>query len=155
MRLEKLLVPGLLLAGGYAIYQASKKLSDNFKVSIKKVEFNSKETLRGLWQKLYFNLLLDVLNPSLLSGKVTGISLSVYYNGKAIGSVIKNDPLTIAANATATVNLLVGVPTFDIFKSIKEAVTAFTKGQSVNIQVKGLITTNLGNIKIDETRRVV
>jgi hypothetical protein len=154
MQLKQLILPGLVV-GGLLYYSAVNKFKDNYQLLIKRFHFNSKETNSRTWLKLCFDLDLELVNPSDLAGKLTGINLQLIYNGRELGRITKNDLVTIAPNATVMLPRLVSIPTLTLFKNVTNAITAFASGEKIMIQVLGKISTNLGDININEVRNVL
>ena len=75
--------------------------------------------------------------------------LDFYYNNKLIGTVGGNKEIVIQAGSSSFVETTVKLTTAEIVKIIP-SVKEFLNGQRTFV-IKGVLKTNIGNVKINES----
>ena len=144
------ILPLALIGLGVYYYQSAKNFANTLLVKFKGAKFNQDLTKGSFFLKVWFDVSLDIINPSNFSATVNGINLLVYYNNTAIARIAKTDQITIEANHTTPLTFQMGVPVQSIFSNVGSAVTAIAAHQKIYIDVKGTVLTNSGTINVNE-----
>lgn len=142
---------GALAVAGFLYY--SKNAGDFAKTMLVKfrgAKFNESLTKGSFFLKVWFDVSIDVVNPSNFTGTVNGINLLVYYNNATIGRISKTDQFTIQANHTTPLTFQLGVPVQTIFSNAGAAITAFATHQKLYVDVRGSVLTNAGTVNVNE-----
>ena len=154
MRLKSLILPGLLIGVLYfasAVKDTIGKL--NFK--LKGLKLHTFDTSTFTNPKIVFSVSVDVKNGGDVSGTINSFILDFFYNGKLIGSAEKKDAFQVTAHAGVNINAMVSLPALSLFGSIKQAYVAFAMKQKIVLNVKGRVSTNYGELTLNETLPVV
>lgn len=148
-----LLISGAILVAWY-IYQG-KQFGKYVKARISSLRFDLTRTKQNLFTQIWFNLGLQISNPSQFAVKINAVSLEILYLGKKIGNVEvlgKTDLQPISENS---IMLPVSIPTLSIFGTISQAIQAISAGRPIMLQLKGMISTSAGNIEVNENLRAI
>jgi LEA14-like dessication related protein len=155
---NKALLIGAALAVGYFIYTA-KEFAQNVKVRLTGIKFNDNKSKQNFYTQIWFDIGLQVSNPSSFETTLESINLDIYFNRRKVGTVEKFGATRLAPQSENNILIPAVVPVFSLFSTISEAVkiikaTLKREGQPISLGVKGLIKTSSGSIQIDTTQTV-
>jgi LEA14-like dessication related protein len=155
---NKALLIGAALAVGYFIYTA-KEFAQNVKVRLTGIKFNDNKSKTNFYTQIWFDIGLQVSNPSSFETTLESINLDIYFNRRKVGTVEKFGITRLAPQSENNILIPAVVPVFSLFSTISEAVriikaTLKREGEPISLGVKGLIKTSSGSIQIDTTQTV-
>jgi LEA14-like dessication related protein len=101
--------------------------------------------------KLVFNLKLQITNSSNFTVKINKIDVDILVNNRTISEFQKNLPINIPPNKTEIVLIEITAQNAAIITSIIDIITS---GNAITAGVKGVFSTDLGNVNIDYTKTV-
>jgi len=149
----ELIVGGLIAIGLWYYTQADKFLKE-YQIKVKYLKIDFQKSAQWLYSKLIVNTTLTINNPSQLVATLSKLQLSAWYDGKLIGSLVKNDPITLqAGNMNYTFEIALN--TLPMFGSALKAIEAFKAGKSISIQLKGFGEVGKATITVNETVKLI
>lgn len=134
-------------AAAYFILTGAQNVAAALRVRFGRLSFNFDETRRALFIRLYFNVTLNIINPTDRNINLNGVGVRMSYNGSPVGVALRETPFTVQRFGNTDVTLLVGVSTLGIFKTIQDATTAIFNKKPMAFDVEGRVT-GAGNIVI-------
>lgn len=145
---------GAALLVGYFIYTA-KEFAQNVKVRLTGIKFNDIKSGKNLYTQLWFDIGLQISNPSSFETTLIAVNLDLFFNGRKVGTVEKYGETKLKPLSENNILVPAVIPTFSLFATIAEAIrilkSAFKKdNQPMQIGVKGIVKTTSGSISIDE-----
>lgn len=148
--MRKTVIPLALLVGALAIGSQMGQFINHYRVRFSNARLNMTETQRAFFAKVFFNVNLELINPSLLSGELKAVNVQILFENKLLGTVRQSSATKIASKETTTIPLLVGLPTLSIYNSISSAMAMLLGGKPLNLKLVGDVLTDIGNIKVDQ-----
>jgi LEA14-like dessication related protein len=143
---------GLLLA--WYIYQ-SQSFGKFVKARFAGIKFNLSRTQQNIFTQLWFDVGLQIANPTALAVNLRAVSLDVIYNGKKIGNVEILGEKSLKAFSENFVSVPASVPTFAIFSSVQSAIKAIQDKKPIIVNVRGVISTSGGNVEVNENLQLL
>lgn len=140
----------LLLAVGAGLYwfsSGAQSLAANLRVRFGNLSFNFDETRRSLFSRLYFNITINIVNPTDRDINLNAAAVKLYYNNKPVAIALREAPFTVSRLGNTDVKLLAAVSTLNIFGTIQEAALTVMNKKPLSFQVEGLVT-GAGNIRV-------
>lgn len=147
----------LLVAAGAAAwtyYNSFKDFVRTLVVRLSRVTFDNSRTKGALWLKMFFDVVLNVANPTEFEGTVKAVKLSVTYNDRLLATIDKTENIVIRPRSDTSLTFNVGVNTFSIFSNLADAYTAIQSGKPIVLKVSGVVVTNMGTATIKEDARL-
>lgn len=144
----------LLLVGAAAYFwlkNQKEAFAQGFKVAVKDVGFDAQKTLGSLFLKFWFNVKLDVSNPSDATIKATGGTFNLIQNNTVFGTADVRGDVSIPPKQTAPVKFYVGIPVKGGMEIVKTIIARLRDGKSVTLALNGLLSLNVGNVKFNHT----
>jgi hypothetical protein len=137
-------------AAAYFLFRNAKNFGQTFRATISKVRFNKTETQRAAFLRAFFDVNIEINNPTGLNAKVQAVKLDVLLNKKIIGTVNQTSTIELTRQAKTILPVLVGINTLSLYGTISNAIKAFTSRQPLGFTVVGTILTNYGTINVSE-----
>lgn len=78
------------------------------------------------------------------------LQLSAWYNGKVVGSVYKNSPITLQAG-NIDYDFDLDIITLSLFTSVANAIEAIKAGKQLELQIKGFAIVGKSTLPINQT----
>lgn len=144
-----LLVVGILAFIGYKYYENINNFIETVTFKVHKMNIDLLASLSSGLQFVILPSIFTISNTSNLNAKINYIALEFFYNKKLIGTVGGNKEIEIKAGSSTFVETTVKLSTAELIK-IVPSVKEFLQGQRT-FEIKGVIKTNLGNVKVNET----
>lgn len=144
-----LLVVGILAFIGYKYYVNINNFIETVTFKVHKMNIDLLASLSSGLQFVILPSIFTISNTSNLNAKINYIALEFFYNKKLIGKVGGNKEIEIKAGSSTFVETTVKLSTHQLIK-IVPSVKEFLQGQRT-FDIKGVIKTNLGNVKVNET----
>ena len=144
-----LLMVGILAFIGYKYYENINNFIETVTVKVHKMNIDLLASLGTGLKFIILPSIFTISNTSNLNAKVNSIMLDFYYNNKLIGTVGGNKEIVIQAGSSSFVETTVKLTTAEIVKIIP-SVKEFLNGQRTFV-IKGVLKTNIGNVKINES----
>ena len=147
----------VLLIGGAAAYYFYNKIRgglNTLSFKIGKVTFNRAATAASGYLKIVLNIGAEVNNPGDIQATIKGGDIQIIANNKIVANVDNIGSTVITAKTKKIVFITVGVNTLSVVPTISDVINLVGKGAPINILVRGTVKTNLGDIKINESRTV-
>jgi len=144
------ILPLILGAGAYFYFKSLKKLSENVKVKVTRADFSNDLSRADLYTNLYFKVNVQVSNPEAIGLTLKSLALNFFYKGRAVGSIFKNESLSVPAQNTVNALTTLKIPTFNIFQNVQQAVQDLNAGKGLDLQVTGKAEFEAGSILINE-----
>lgn len=134
----------------YLVYDSFNQFKARYSVAIARVKFNDALSRANFYARIFFDVTLNVNNPSSFQGQIKGVKLDVVYGGRVIGYVQTNNVVSIGANGTTPVVVSVGVPVATIWEDISTALMALAQRKPIILTISGSVYTNAGTINLNE-----
>jgi hypothetical protein len=150
---NKILIAGGLFLAWY-LYQ-SQSFSKFVKARFTGIKFNLSRTQQNIFTQLWFDVGLQIANPTAFTVNLRAVSLDVIYNGKKIGNVEILGEKSLKAFSENSVNVPASVPTFAIFSSVQSAIKAISDKKPIIVNIRGVISTSSGNVEINENLQLL
>lgn len=147
-----LLVGGGLLAAYYG-YKQVQTFSNNIKFKIKTFKLDKHLTKKKFYTRLYFQVGINILNPSAIGVTLTSLKADLYVNEVLISNINKIEHLTINKNSNTTAYFSLSFQTVKIFKILSEAIKFITLKKSIEVALKGKAIFLKGTLNINEKQK--
>ena len=135
-------------AAGYYLLIGKKEAIE--KLLIKPIDIGINSSKKNLFV-LTFNLKLKITNPSNFTVKVNKIDVDIIVNDTIISEFQKNLPIIIGPNKTEIVTIEITAQNAAIITTIIDIITS---GENITAGIKGIISTDLGNVNIDYKKSI-
>lgn len=144
-----LLVVGILAFIGYKYYENINNFIETVTFKVHKMNIDLLASLSSGLQFVILPSIFTISNTSNLNAKINYIALEFFYNKKLIGTVGGDKIIEIKAGSNTFVETTVKLKTTELIK-IVPSLKEFLQGQRT-LEIKGVIKTSLGNVKVNET----
>lgn len=145
----------IYLAGGvtlvYLVSRSFSTFSRLYTVTVGRVRFNDSLSRGSFYSRIFFDVTLNINNPTGFQGRVTGSRLNILYQGRVIGFVQSSSVVDVKANAITPLVVSVGVPVAAIFDDVATALMALAQRRPVSLQITGTVATSAGAINVNQT----
>ena len=142
-----------LAAGLVWYFTEAKKFLDNYQVKVKRFKLDNSASANALYLKLIGKITLQINNPSEFVATMNKLQLSAWYNGKVVGSVYKNSPVTLQAG-NMDYDFDLEIITLSLFSSVANAIEAIKAGKSLEVQIKGFAIVGKSTLPINQTVKI-
>jgi len=149
--------PLLIAAGAAAVFflvRNAKNFGQTLRATVAKVSFNLKETQRAAFLKAFFNVNIEISNPSNFSASVQAVKLDLLLGKRVVGNVNQTVKIQIPKEGKTILPVLVGVNTLSLYGNINTAIKSLGSGTPLNFTVVGTVLTNYGTINVSEFVKV-
>lgn len=143
-----LLIIGIIAGLGW-YFTEFKKFTDQYPIKIKAFSIDPKKSGQFLFLKLICRITLQINNPSKFVATLSKLQLSAWYQNKLVGTIIKNDPITLQAG-NMNYNFEIALNTLNLFGSVNNAIQAIKNKSGVSLQLKGFGEVGKATITINE-----
>ena len=139
-----------LAAGLVWYFTEAKKFLDNYQVKVKRFSLDNSASAKTLYLKLIGKITLQINNPSHFMATLDKLQLTAWYNGKVVGSVYKNSPITLQAG-NIDYDFDLDIITLSLFTSVANAIEAIKAGKQLELQIKGFAIVGKSTLPINQT----
>jgi len=143
----------LLIGGGLALvyyFYNAQTFGKYVKARFSGLQFDLNRTKANLFTQIWFNVKLQVLNPSNFGVAIKAVSIDILYNGRKIGTVEKLGETLLKPYSENNFEVPAAIPTFSIFGTVQNAINALTNKTPINLNLQGVIVTNSGTVEVNE-----
>lgn len=137
-------------AGIYFLMRSAKNFGATMRATVQKVSFNLKETQRAAFLRAFFNVNLEITNPSNFSAQIQAIKLDVLMNKRVLGNINQTLKIEIPKEGKTILPVLVGINTLSLYGNINTAIKNLGAGTPLQFTVVGTVLTNYGTINVSE-----
>lgn len=141
--MKNFIVPGIIIGGLIAFLMAKKKALENIMLQIIDIGINSK---KSNIKELVFNVRFMAENLENVPVTVKKINITLYANNSPISTYKKDTSLTVLPQENK--DFFVEMKLNNI-TAVSTIITAIAAGKAPELNVKGTVTTDLGNITIN------
>lgn len=131
------------LAFLYFMLRGKKDAVNELEVKLASLSFNNKKTREALFLNLFFDVRLNVNNPTPGNITIKHIYIEIFGNDKILGGVSKNEQFTIKGKSANDINFSAKIITPGAVNFI---IDLLKSGQEPELFGQGYIDTNLGRI---------
>ena len=158
MDFKKLIIPGVLIGGGIAIFvymNRAKTFAKNLAIQLKGVALDFNKTRQSLFLTTWTNINIAVNNPTKFESKITSLNLVVSFNGREVGRINKIGDLVVNAESSNNLTIPVGINSLSLFANVSTAIQAISNKMPINLNISGIINSTAGNYSINQIVKVV
>lgn len=143
-----------IIAGAVWYFTEAQKFLKEYQIKLKGFKIDFKKSANYLFTQLIGNVTLQINNPSQFVATLSKLQLSAWYEGKLVGTVIKNTPTTLQAG-NMNYDFEIALNTLNIFGSAANAINAIKNKTGLTLQLKGFGEVGKATITINETLKVL
>ena len=147
--MKNILPIAAVIGAGALLYKyltGKKKAMENLQFEIFKISIDSEKTKRAKYFKIYYDIILTVINQEESPVKIKNALLNIKVNGRNLGKIESNLNLLIPRQTEKQVTLKAS---FFTFGAIGLVIDIVKNGLQANVNVKGFINTDLGQVDIN------
>lgn len=100
---------------------------------------------------LYFRVKFNLVNDEQAPVNVLGADLDIFYKGKTVGKIVKDQPFTVPGRKSQSVTFLSQISSVNIVESLLDIIST-TGGLAITID--GFIDTQLGPLPVQFTKKI-
>ena len=126
--------------------KGKKKAMENLQFEIFKISIDKQKTERALYFKIYYDIVITVINEELSPVKIKDTLLNIKVNGRDLGKVESTLNLLIPRESEKQITLKASFFTLGAIGLVKDIVQ---NGLQANVNVEGFINTDLGQVNVD------
>jgi len=119
---------------------------ENLQFEIFKITIDKQKTQRALYFKIFYDIVITVVNDELSPVKIKNTLLNIKVNGRDLGKVESNLNLLIPRESEKQITLQASFFTLGAIGLVKDIVQ---NGLQANVNVAGFINTDLGKVDIN------
>ena len=143
-----------IIAGALWWYTEAQKFFEEYRIKLKGFKIDLSKSAKALFLQIYGKVTLQINNPSQFVATLNKLQLAAWYQNKLVGSIVKNDPITLQAG-NMNYDFEIALNTLGIFGSVQSAVAAINNKAGVSLQIKGFGEVGKATITINETLKVI
>jgi hypothetical protein len=126
--------------------KGKKRAMENLQFEIFKITIDKQKTQRALYFKVFYDIVINVVNDELSPVKIKDTLLNIKVNGRDLGVVKSNLNLLIPRESEKQITLQASFFTLGAIGLVKDIVR---DGLQANVNVAGFINTDLGRVDIN------
>jgi hypothetical protein len=135
----------------FRLVSGRKKAAQNLRFVPVDIAIDGPRTRNAAYSVLYFKVKFNLINDEQLPVNVLGADLDIFYKGKKVGKIVKDEPFTVPGRKTQLVTFLAQISSVNIVSSILD-ILQNTDG--ITLTIDGVIDTQLGRIPVQLTKKV-
>jgi len=143
-----------IIGAAVLYYVEAQKFLKEYQIKLKSFQIDVKKSAEWLFTKIIGKVTLTINNPSQFVATLSKLQLSAWYENKLVGTIIKNEPITLQAG-NMNYEFEIALNTLNIFGSAANALNAIKNKQPVSLQLKGFGEVGKATITINETLKVL
>jgi hypothetical protein len=126
--------------------KGKKRAMENLQFEIFKITIDKQKTQRALYFKVFYDIVITVVNDELSPVKIKDTLLNIKVNGRDLGVIKSNLNLLIPRESEKQITLQASFFTLGAIGLVKDIVK---NGLQANVNVQGYINTDLGKVDIN------
>jgi len=126
--------------------KGKKRAMENLQFEIFKITIDKQKTQRALYLKIFYDIVITVVNDESTPVKIKDTLLNIKVNGRDLGVVKSNLNLLIPRESEKQITLQASFFTLGAIGLVKDIVR---DGLQANVNVAGFINTDLGKVDIN------
>ena len=126
--------------------KGKKRAMENLQFEIFKITIDKQKTQRALYFKVFYDIVITVINDELTPVKIKDTLLNIKVNGRDLGVIKSNLNLLIPRESEKQITLQASFFTLGAIGLVKDIVK---NGLQANVNVAGFINTDLGKVDIN------
>jgi hypothetical protein len=126
--------------------KGKKRAMENLQFEIFKITIDKQKTQRALYLKIFYDIVINVVNDELTPVKIKDTLLNIKVNGRDLGVVKSNLNLLIPRESEKQITLQASFFTLGAISLVKDIVR---DGLQASVNVAGFINTDLGRVDIN------
>jgi hypothetical protein len=147
--MKNILPIAAVIGAGAILYKyltGKKKAMENLQFEIFKISIDKRKTERALYLKIYYDIIITVINEELSPVKIKDTLLNIKVNGRDLGKVKSTFNLLIPRESEKQITLKASFFTLGAIGLVKDIVR---DGLQASVNVAGFINTDLGKVDIN------
>lgn len=133
------------------IVTGRKKSAQNLRAVPVDIAIDGPRSRNTAYSVLYFRVKFNLINDEQLPVNVLGADLDIFYKGKTVGKIVKDQPFTVPGRQSQSVTFLAQISSVNIVESLLDIIS--TTGGLV-ITIDGFIDTQLGPLPVQFTKKI-
>jgi hypothetical protein len=126
--------------------KGKKRAMENLQFEIFKITIDKQKTQRALYLKVFYDIIITVVNDELTPVKIKDTLLNIKVNGRDLGVIKSNLNLLIPRESEKQITLQASFFTLGAIGLVKDIVR---DGFQASVNVAGFINTDLGKVDIN------
>lgn len=126
--------------------KGKKRAMENLQFEIFKISIDKQKTQRALYLKIYYDIVITVINEELSPVKIKDTLLNIKVNGRDLGKIESTLNLLIPRESEKQITLKASFFTLGAIGLVKDIVR---DGLQASVNVAGFINTDLGKVDIN------
>jgi hypothetical protein len=126
--------------------KGKKRAMENLQFEIFKITIDKQKTQRALYFKVFYDIVITVVNDELSPVKIKDTLLNIKVNGRDLGAIKSTLNLLIPRESEKQITLQASFFTLGAIGLVKDIVK---NGLQANVNVQGYINTDLGKVDIN------
>ena len=126
--------------------KGKKRAMENLQFEIFKITIDKQKTQRALYFKVFYDIVINVVNDELSPVKIKDTLLNIKVNGRDLGVIKSTLNLLIPRESEKQITLQASFFTLGAIGLVKDIVK---NGLQANVNVQGYINTDLGKVDIN------
>jgi hypothetical protein len=126
--------------------KGKKRAMENLQFEIFKITIDKQKTQRALYLKVFYDIVITVVNDELSPVKIKDTLLNIKVNGRDLGVIKSNLNLLIPRESEKQITLQASFFTLGAIGLVKDIVR---DGLQASVNVAGFINTDLGKVDIN------
>ena len=145
-------IAAIIGAGVFLInYLKGKKTAmENLQFEIFKISIDKQKTQRALYFKIYYDIILTVINEETSPVKIKDTLINIKVNGRDLGKIESTLNLLIPRESEKQITLKASFFTLGAIGLVKDIVQ---NGLQAQVDLNGFINTDLGKVDINFTKQ--
>jgi LEA14-like dessication related protein len=147
--MKNILPVAALVGAGLVFYRyltGKKKAMENLQFEIFKISIDKQKTERALYFKIYYDIIITVINDELSPVKIKDTLMNIKVNNRDLGKVESTLNLLIPRESEKQITLKASFFTLGAIGLVKDIVK---NGLQAQVNLNGYINTDLGKVDIN------
>jgi len=146
----------LFIAAGAAIlFSQAKNFTDKLSYKFNSGKFDYQKSVASGFKQIFFNISLNLINPTSFTIEVKNISFEILHKGNLIATVNGSQSFQIKSKGSTPINFNLQIATDKIYQVALEMVQEYIKDDFLNLTIDGKIFLSVGSVKINQELKVL
>jgi LEA14-like dessication related protein len=152
--MKNLLKIGAISAAALLLFRlvsGRKKAAQNLRIVPIDIAIDGPKSRNAAYSVLYFKVKFNLINDEQLPISVSGADLDIFFKGKAIGKIVKDQAFSVPGRQSTQVTFLAQISSVNIVSSILDILQ---NANGITLTIDGTIDTQLGRIPVQFTKKI-
>lgn len=152
--MKNLLKIGAISAGALLLLRmvtGRKKSAQNLRAVPVDIAIDGPRSRNTAYSVLYFRVKFNLINDEQAAVNVLGADLDIFYKGKAVGKIVKDQAFTVPGRKSQPVTFLAQISSANVVESLLDIIQN-TGG--IFLTIDGTIDTQFGRIPVQFTKKI-